>query len=61
MVTKMKTITADEQQLIEGLKQLDREMIDAFVNQFSRPLFGVNSKLHQGPLGRRGGPPGDSS
>ena len=41
MVTKMKTITADEQQLIEGLKQLDREMIDAFVNQFSRPLFGV--------------------
>lgn len=37
----MKIVTADEQQLIEGLKRLDPEMIDAFVNQFSRPLFGV--------------------
>ncbi len=37
----MKTKELEEQQLIEGLKSHNPEIIDEFVQQFSRPLFGV--------------------
>lgn len=37
----MKANGTDEQQIIEGLKHLDSEVIDEFVHRFSRPLFGV--------------------
>lgn len=31
----------EEQQLIDGLKELDPRIIDEFVHEYSRPLFGV--------------------
>ena len=37
----MKAKTLDQGDLIEGLKSRDNKVIDAFVDQFSRPLFGV--------------------
>ena len=37
----MKTNEASQEELIEGLKQLDVNVVDGFVDQFSRPLFGV--------------------
>jgi RNA polymerase sigma-70 factor (ECF subfamily) len=37
----MKTKELDQQQLVAGLKKLDPELIDGFVEQYSRPLFGI--------------------
>jgi len=37
----MKQEALGEQELVEGLKSLDSQAIDKFVNQYSRPLFGV--------------------
>lgn len=37
----MKTTGLDQKQIIDGLRQRDSEVIDEFVQQFSRPLFGV--------------------
>ena len=37
----MKTTELDQKQIIDGLRQQDSEVIDEFVQQFSRPLFGV--------------------
>lgn len=37
----MKTNELDQQQIVEGLKALNSEVIDDFVDQYSRPLFGV--------------------
>jgi RNA polymerase sigma-70 factor (ECF subfamily) len=37
----MKTNEASQGELIEGLKQLDVNVVDGFVDRFSRPLFGV--------------------
>ncbi len=37
----MRTKELGQQQLIQGLKSHDSEVIDGFVQQFSRPLFGV--------------------
>ena len=38
----MKTKAAqEEQQLIDGLRNLDSQIIDEFVHEYSRPLFGV--------------------
>ena len=37
----MKTKELGQQQILQGLKSHDSEVIDDFVQQFSRPLFGV--------------------
>jgi RNA polymerase sigma-70 factor (ECF subfamily) len=37
----MKSNELDQQQIVEGLKALDPAVIDDFVDQYSRPLFGV--------------------
>ncbi len=37
----MKTKELGQQQIIQGLKDADTEVIDEFIQQFSRPLFGV--------------------
>jgi RNA polymerase sigma-70 factor (ECF subfamily) len=37
----MKTKELGQQQVVEGLKSLDADIIDDFVDQYSRPLFGV--------------------
>jgi len=37
----MKTKELGQQQIIQGLKDADSEVIDNFIQQFSRPLFGV--------------------
>jgi RNA polymerase sigma-70 factor (ECF subfamily) len=37
----MKPKELDQQQIVEGLKNLDPNVIDDFVDQYSRPLFGV--------------------
>ena len=37
----MRTKELEQQQLIQGLKTHDSVVIDSFVQQFSRPLFGV--------------------
>ena len=37
----MKTKELGQQQIIQGLKDADSEVIDDFIQQFSRPLFGV--------------------
>jgi len=41
MVTTMKVRELDQGQIVEGLKALDTGIIDNFVDQYSRPLFGV--------------------
>lgn len=41
MVAVMKVRELDQQQIVEGLKALDPGVIDDFVDQYSRPLFGV--------------------
>jgi RNA polymerase sigma-70 factor (ECF subfamily) len=38
---EMKTKELGQQQIIQGLKDADSEVIDDFIHQFSRPLFGV--------------------
>ncbi len=38
---EMKTKELGQQQIIQGLKDADSEVIDDFIQQFSRPLFGV--------------------
>ncbi len=38
---EMKTKALGQQQIIQGLKDADSEVIDDFIQQFSRPLFGV--------------------
>ncbi len=38
---EMKTTESGQQQIIQGLKNSDSEVIDDFIQQFSRPLFGV--------------------
>ena len=37
----MKSNELDQQQIVEGLKALNPAVIDDFVDQYSRPLFGV--------------------
>jgi RNA polymerase sigma-70 factor (ECF subfamily) len=37
----MKTKELGQHQIVEGLKALDADIIDDFVDQYSRPLFGV--------------------
>ena len=37
----MTTKELGQKQLIQGLKEADSEVIDDFIQQFSRPLFGV--------------------
>ncbi len=41
MVAIMKVRELDQRQIVEGLKALDTDIIDDFVDQYSRPLFGV--------------------
>lgn len=41
IVVIMKVRELDQQQIVEGLKILDTGVIDDFVDQYSRPLFGV--------------------
>ncbi len=38
---EMKTKELEQQQIIQGLKNADSDVIDDFIQQFSRPLFGV--------------------
>lgn len=38
---KSKEKEVEQHQIVEGLKKLDRDVIDEFVDQYSRPLFGV--------------------
>jgi len=38
---KMKTKELGQQEIIQGLRDADPEIIDDFIQQFSRPLFGV--------------------
>ena len=37
----MKAPSSDDLALIEGLKNHDNDIVDEFVNRYSRPLFGV--------------------
>lgn len=37
----MKSKELDQQKIVEGLKELDADVIDDFVDHYSRPLFGV--------------------
>ena len=39
--SEMKTKKLEQQQIIQGLRNSDSEVIDDFIQQFSRPLFGV--------------------
>ena len=41
IVAIMKVRELDQRQIVEGLKALDTDIIDDFVDQYSRPLFGV--------------------